>query len=176
MEKQGCEMGKKKKKEKEKGFIEAYGSMWDYAVAFECLLERLEMWRDIADLFAHPVHFANNINRAREKLDEYYRKLSDSPAYYAAVALHPAYRWQFFNETWEEKPQWIHDAKASVQKVWDDEYDQTNRESQAAEPTHKKRGFESMFGQYGGKPPLKGTLNLAVRARECGIIFILWTN
>lgn len=130
------------------GFVEAYGSMWDYAIAFEFLLERLETWRGLADLFAHPVHFANNINHAWEKLDEYYRKLSETPVYYAAVALHPAYRWQFFEETWEGKPQWIYDAKAAVQKVWDNEYNQTNREAQAAEPAQKKRRFKSRFGQY----------------------------
>jgi hypothetical protein len=38
------------------------------------------------------------------------------------LALHPAYRWDLFDETWADKPEWIAKAKSIVHDVWITEY------------------------------------------------------
>jgi hypothetical protein len=40
------------------------------------------------------------INLAWEKLDEYYSKLDEAPAYAAALILHPRYRLKYFKQKW----------------------------------------------------------------------------
>ena len=46
----------------------------------------------------------------------------DTPIYYAAVALHPAYRWGYFEAKWAAKPEWISTAKDMVKELWEGEY------------------------------------------------------
>ncbi|KAJ0125757.1 Uncharacterized protein HZ326_31140, partial [Fusarium oxysporum f. sp. albedinis] len=42
--------------------------------------------------------------------------------YYTAMALHPAYRWDWFDETWAHKPSWVEKAKEMVADVWLSDY------------------------------------------------------
>ncbi|KAI1562062.1 hypothetical protein PtrEW13061_012153, partial [Pyrenophora tritici-repentis] len=55
-------------------------------------------------------HISINFRAAWEKLNDYYSKLDDSPAYFAACALHPYYRrycekaWQYTTSTPLTKP------------------------------------------------------------------------
>ena len=56
------------------------------------------------------------------KLEKYYNILDETPIYYTAVALHPAYRWAWFERTWASHPDWIKAAKRKVQQVWDERY------------------------------------------------------
>jgi hypothetical protein len=63
-----------------------------------------------------------NVNLAWKKPDKYYRLLNETPVYYTALALHPAYRWNWFKETWLEKTEWIDKAKQVVYDVWIGDY------------------------------------------------------
>ncbi|KAJ0132354.1 Uncharacterized protein HZ326_24576, partial [Fusarium oxysporum f. sp. albedinis] len=69
-----------------------------------------------------PEHFRIGINLAWDKLDEYYQRLDETPIYYTAMALHPAYRWDWFDETWAHKPSWVEKAKEMVADVWLSDY------------------------------------------------------
>jgi hypothetical protein len=60
------------------------------------------------------------IQASWDKITKYYQLTSDSPAYAAAVVLDPSLKWQYFQEAWELA--WIPEAKAAVQKLWEDEY------------------------------------------------------
>jgi len=62
-------------------------------------------------------HYATNINKGWSKLSEYFSKLDDSPAYYAAVVLHPRYK-RFCQNAWRDRPQWLLACEASFQKLW----------------------------------------------------------
>jgi hypothetical protein len=66
------------------------------------------------------------MNLAWKKLNEYYEKLDETPVYYAAVALHPAYRWAYFENWWASEYSWIETAKKLVQELWDSEYRHLN--------------------------------------------------
>jgi hypothetical protein len=38
------------------------------------------------------------------------------------MALHPAYRWDWFDKTWAHKPSWVEKAKEMVADVWLSDY------------------------------------------------------
>jgi hypothetical protein len=42
------------------------------------------------------------INSGWAKLDKYYTLTSDTPAYVGALVLHPAFKWQYIHEHWQE--------------------------------------------------------------------------
>ena len=100
----------------------SYGNVWDVVLAFEMLLNKLEEFKQLAEQFPDPKHFKIGINLAWQKLDEYYQKLDETPIYYTALALHPAYRWDWFEEVWRSKPSWISKAKSMVHEVWTTDY------------------------------------------------------
>lgn len=58
------------------------------------------------------------INCAYTKLKKYYDLVDDSPYWIAGVVLHPFIKWKYFEQTWEKEPQWLHEGKKQVQKLW----------------------------------------------------------
>jgi hypothetical protein len=48
--------------------------------------------------------------------------LDDSPAYFAAVALNPEMRFDYFEQEWMERPDWIEKAKNDVIRLWESDY------------------------------------------------------
>ena len=56
------------------------------------------------------------------KLDEYYARTDDSPAYATSVVLDPTWKWSYFQEFWSDKPDWITNAKGAVEALWAAEY------------------------------------------------------
>ncbi|KAI5856580.1 hypothetical protein BZA05DRAFT_442259 [Tricharina praecox] len=51
-----------------------------------------------------------------EFLERCYFLSGRSPAFVAAVLLHPRHKWAYFNGKW--RAHWINTAKGSVQKLW----------------------------------------------------------
>ncbi|KAG7404303.1 hypothetical protein Forpe1208_v015762 [Fusarium oxysporum f. sp. rapae] len=96
---------------------------------FETVVKTLEgdghicrQYKQLAADFPDPEHFRIGINLAWDKLDEYYQRLDETPIYYTAMALHPAYRWDWFDETWAHKPSWVEKAKEMVADAWLSDY------------------------------------------------------
>lgn len=105
------------------GVKETFGSMTDVLEAFEFLLGKLEEAKSLVERYPEPEQFGININLGWKKLDKYYCTLKDSPVYYAAAALHPSLRWNYFEEVWgQQHPGWVQEAKDIVQRLWDAEY------------------------------------------------------
>lgn len=67
-------------------------------------------------------HLRININLGWEKLDKYYRLLDETPIYCTALALHPAFRWGYFENEWKDHPDWVVKAKQTVREVWETQY------------------------------------------------------
>lgn len=109
-------------RKRKRGWTGSYGNMWDVIQGFEFLLEQLERFKDIAKDFPDPEHFRININLGWQKLNKYYETLSETPMYYIGLALHPAYRWKWFERNWTDRPEWIDEAKKIVLDVWRFEY------------------------------------------------------
>lgn len=106
------------------GAIEAYGNMWDVASTYEFLMDSLEDWKAVADDHPDPEHFKININLGWAKLNDYYTKLDETPAYYASAVLNPVSRWSYFENTWTDEVQlaWLQEAKRLVRGLWESEY------------------------------------------------------
>ena len=83
----------------------AKGSLWEVLVSFEIILSHLEAARK-KYLKTQTYRFLRScINAAWAKAERYYKLLDDSPAYAAAVLLHPGLKWQFFRKHWARKKQ-----------------------------------------------------------------------
>ena len=62
---------------------------------------------------------------AWEKCEQYYNKVDESPAYYAAISLNPTLKNQWYYQVWNEsndKRPWIQAAADAVREFWIDEY------------------------------------------------------
>lgn len=59
---------------------------------------------------------------AWEKLDKYYSLTDTNPVLYAAVALHPGLKYDYFKYAWVEHPSWIDNAKRAVKQLWELQY------------------------------------------------------
>src|SRR5947209_12818391 len=89
-----------------------FGAIWDVLPVMDALLETLEELK--IRYKNHPEkHFCENLNQAWLKLDKYHRLTDESPAYLAAMVLHPLLRWRAIEEDlWAQKPQWVKEGKA----------------------------------------------------------------
>jgi hypothetical protein len=90
------------------------GNVWNVILGFEKLLGTLEEFKRLSTTFPDAEQFRIGVNLAWEKLDKYYNLLNETPICYIALALHPAYRWDWFEEVWKDKPQWVNKAKTVV--------------------------------------------------------------
>jgi hypothetical protein len=59
------------------------------------------------------------------KLEKYYVKSDQSPAYVAAVVLDPSWKWSYFKQHWQDNPDWIAAAQMAVENLWITEYKST---------------------------------------------------
>ncbi|OLL26463.1 putative AC transposase [Neolecta irregularis DAH-3] len=59
-------------------------------------------------------------NSGWAKINKYYCRTDESPAYIAAIILHPSYKWQYVEHHWNSS--WIVPAKKMMQDFWNNEY------------------------------------------------------
>ena len=66
-------------------------------------------------------HFKAAINLGWKKLDKYYNLSDTTPAYRAAIIVHPAKKMAWFEAKWKEQhPQWVEDAKKAIYSLYDE--------------------------------------------------------
>lgn len=109
-----------------RGVSGRHGAIWEVIPVMDVLLKTLE---DIKERFVDATttqypdqepmedHYAININRGWAKLSEYFSKLDESPAYYAAVVLHPHLK-RYCANSWKDQPDWLCSCDTSFQKLW----------------------------------------------------------
>ncbi|KAI1522556.1 hypothetical protein A1F96_11089, partial [Pyrenophora tritici-repentis] len=93
-------------------YIEKHGRGKHYGSSFRAIHEVLPMFEYLLDQLeklAEPY--------ADVKAEEYYRKLDDSPVYYAATCLYPYYKY-YCENLWEHKDRWLRTANARFQELW----------------------------------------------------------
>jgi hypothetical protein len=99
-----------------------HGCVWEALPAVELLIKHLDEMKKIYTQASHP-ELATSLNLAWAKLDKYYIKLDDSPAYAAAVMLHPSYRLRYFEESWKSSlAKYLGPMKKRLRRLFDDEY------------------------------------------------------
>jgi hypothetical protein len=74
-----------------------YGNIWEAFQGFEFLLGKLESYKLAAPNLPALEHFRAVVNLAWTKLHEYYRKADETSIYYTFIALHPTYKWGWFD-------------------------------------------------------------------------------
>ncbi|RYO79483.1 hypothetical protein DL762_008141 [Monosporascus cannonballus] len=137
-------------RKRKKGWIGSYGNIWDVIPTFEFLLERLEEYKDRESELLDGQYLGVNINLAWKKLDEYYTKVEETPIYVTALALHPAYRWLWFERSWSDHPEWVQRAKQQVSDIWYTDYRNTDvaRQSTAGPPPKRTKRFHNTLQQH----------------------------
>ncbi|RKK77084.1 hypothetical protein BFJ70_g17600 [Fusarium oxysporum] len=111
----------------------------------------MEVYKAAAHRYPDPEHFKVNINLCWKKLDKYYSRLDETPVYYAAIALHPAYRWGYFEDVWADRLDWIQTAKSLVEELYRSHYEPRiiSRDRERGEPvTKKRRIYRNPFDEY----------------------------
>jgi hypothetical protein len=143
--------GDGQQRRRKRGWVGSYGNVWEVIQGFEFLLEVLEDYKKLASEIPDAEHFRININLGWERLNKYYSRLDETPIYYTALALHPAFRWGYFENEWKDKAEWVTKAKQMVREVWEREYRhlQIVRNSVADEPVAKRqRKYYNPFQAY----------------------------
>ncbi|EJP61921.1 transposase-like protein [Beauveria bassiana ARSEF 2860] len=102
---------------RKRGWVGSYGNIWEVVQGFEFLLEVLEKYKQLACGIPDFEHLRININLGWEKLNKYYRLLDETPIYCTALALHPAFRWGYFENEWKDHPDWVVNAKQTVREA-----------------------------------------------------------
>jgi hypothetical protein len=99
-----------------------HGSVWEALPCVELLLDHLEKQKDIYTEAKYP-HLFKSINLAWAKLDDYYTKIDESPAYTTALALHPRFRYSYFEKRWDEgMKKHLNKTKRAIQQLWNEDY------------------------------------------------------
>ena len=62
-------------------------------------------------------YLAINLRAAWAKISEYYAKLDNSPAYYAAIILYPYYK-TYCDTVWSDKPEWLVANNRNFRALW----------------------------------------------------------
>ncbi|KAJ6437559.1 putative AC transposase [Purpureocillium lavendulum] len=91
------------------------------AIAYKFLLATLEKATFEAEDRPKPSYYSSCVNSARAKLDKYYVKLDETPAYYAATVLHPGIKWAFLSTAYAGRQDWLCKARELVLALWERE-------------------------------------------------------
>jgi hAT family C-terminal dimerisation region len=63
-------------------------------------------------------HYNTGINTAVLKLDKYFKLSGFSPLYTAAIILHPARRFEYFEDKWADHSNWIKNARKAFKVLF----------------------------------------------------------
>jgi len=98
------------------------GALYDLLPTMDYLLEHLETAKSHHTAANSTTHLISSILLAWQKLDKYYALTDSNTAIYAAVALHPSMKFEYFEINWAEHPAWIESARNKVTLLWETWY------------------------------------------------------
>ncbi|KAK6854901.1 hypothetical protein PG995_009089 [Apiospora arundinis] len=96
-----------------------FGAVWEVLLTMEWLLKHLEEAKLQHKRDEEP-YLRIGCKLGWMKLDQYYSHTEDSPAYLAALVLHPAFRWSTVESQWADQPDWLVRGKKAVQELWEE--------------------------------------------------------
>ena len=96
-----------------------FGAIWEVLLTMEWLLKHLEEAKLQHERDEEP-YLRIGCKLGWMKLDQYYSYTEDSPAYLAALVLHPAFRWSTVESQWADQPDWLVRGKKAVQELWEE--------------------------------------------------------
>ncbi|KAM3465668.1 hypothetical protein MY5147_009215 [Beauveria neobassiana] len=101
------------------------GSVWQVLYAMDFLLTKLESAKEDTDAIraededAAPPYYRAGVLAAWSKINTYYGLTDRSPIYRMAIALHPAYQFEYFREKWWKREDWIKAAERDLTLHYD---------------------------------------------------------
>lgn len=98
-----------------KALESSFATLDNVLLAMDFILAQFEAGKEahIDDPMMGPMY-----NSGWAKLDKYYRLTDESPAYVAAIVLHPSHKWHYIQENWKEE--WVESSGGLVQTLWDE--------------------------------------------------------
>lgn len=97
-----------------------HGSLYESLTGIDYLMTKLE---DLKQQHLHlpDSHFKASINLGWQKLNKYYTLSDQTPAYRAAIVVHPSKKMKWFESKWfKSHPQWITNAKEAVTSLYNE--------------------------------------------------------
>ncbi|RKK83885.1 hypothetical protein BFJ68_g17402 [Fusarium oxysporum] len=98
-----------------KALESSFATLDNVLLAMDFVLTQFEAGKEayIDDPIMAPMY-----NSGWAKLDKYYRLTDESPAYIAAIVLHPSHKWHYIQENW--KKEWVESSKKLMETLWND--------------------------------------------------------
>ena len=92
-----------------------FATLEDVLLAMDFVLTQFEAGKEehADDPIMAPMY-----NSGWAKLEKYYRLTDESPAYVAAIVLHPSHKWHYIHENWREE--WIESSRQLVATLWEE--------------------------------------------------------
>ncbi|TVY74496.1 Zinc finger BED domain-containing protein RICESLEEPER 2 [Fusarium oxysporum f. sp. cubense] len=98
-----------------KALESSFATLDNVLLAMDFVLAQFEAGKEayIDDPIMAPMY-----NSGWAKLDKYYLLTDESPAYVAAIVLHPSHKWHYIQENW--KKEWVESSKKLMETLWND--------------------------------------------------------
>ena len=97
-----------------------HGSLWESLTGIDYLMTKLERLKE-QHTYLPNSHFKASINLGWKKLDKYYTLSDDTPAYRAAIAIHPSKKLKWFESKWKQShPEWLPELKTAVEELYNE--------------------------------------------------------
>lgn len=135
-----------------RGKSQRFGAAWEVIPTCESILniyEREKVALAKADYEADNMfedYYKININLAWDKINKYWTKVDNCPAYYAACRLHPYYK-DFTNVAWKDRPDWIGAMDRKFLDLWAPYRDEGRPPTPQAPQPSKKRSQLDNYSQ-----------------------------
>jgi hypothetical protein len=114
-----------------------HGSLWESLTAIDYLMTKLERLKAQHSRLPNS-HFKAAINLGWKKLNKYYTLSDNTPAYRAAIVVHPSKKMEWFKQKWQDShPDWIRQAKKAVTALYN-EYKQRHADEALVERPQAK--------------------------------------
>lgn len=132
-----------------RGFEGSYGAVWEVLQSMDLMFKVLQKADDNIQKAPHEYseHYRVGVNCAYAKLIKYFSLTDKTPIYRAAIVLHPAYKFDYFEQEWAGHKDWIKRCRRDVKELFQ-EYEERYKESEdeeedepvaPARSVHKKR-------------------------------------
>ncbi|OBS15909.1 hypothetical protein FPOA_27961 [Fusarium poae] len=98
-----------------KALESSFATLDNVLLAMDFVLAQFEAGKEacIDDPIMAPMY-----NSGWARLDKYYRLTDESPAYVAAIVLHPSHKWHYIQENWQKE--WVESSKKLTETLWND--------------------------------------------------------
>ncbi|KHO11387.1 hypothetical protein MAA_10902 [Metarhizium robertsii ARSEF 23] len=154
-----------------KALESSFATLDHVLLAMDFVLAQFEAGKET---YADDPIMAPMYNSGWAKLDKYYRLTDESPAYVAAIVLHPSHKWHYIHENW--KTEWVESSKELIETLWG-EYKPVESPSLSEAPSTTTNEFLKWRNKYLQPAPITDEYeHYAPFATSTGIVVCAHVN